>query len=66
MKKEVKPFSWIVKIFDCNAQKIKDYDILKYREDDIKKLKKKYTLRRVMRVLYAIAICPIEDLAKFA
>ena len=42
MKKEVKPFSWIVKIFDCNAQKIKDYDILKYREDDIKKLKKKY------------------------
>ena len=41
MKKEVKPFSWIVKNFDCNAQKIKDYDILKYREDDIKKLKKK-------------------------
>ena len=45
MKKEVKPFSWIVKIFDCNAQKIKDYDILKYREDDIKKLKKKYTTK---------------------
>ena len=45
MKKEVKPFSWIVKIFDCNAQKIKDYDILKYREDDIKKLRKKYTTK---------------------
>ena len=45
MKKEVKPFSWIVKNFDCNAQKIKDYDILKYQEDDIKKLKKKYTTK---------------------
>lgn len=45
MKKEVKPFSWIVKNFDCNAQKIKDYDILKYREDDIKKLKKKYATK---------------------
>ena len=45
MKKEVKPFSWIVKNFDCNAQKIKDYDILKYREDDVKKLKKKYATK---------------------
>ena len=41
MKKEVKPFSWKVKNFDCNRQIIKDYDILKYREDEIKKMKKK-------------------------
>lgn len=41
MRQEFKPMSWLVKNFDCNAQKIKDYDVLKYREDDIKKLKKK-------------------------
>ena len=41
MKKEFNPMSWIVKNFDCNTQKIKDYDVLKYREDFIKKLKKK-------------------------
>ena len=40
-KKEFKPLSWLVKNFDCNAQKIVDYDILKYRTDFIKKLKKK-------------------------
>lgn len=34
--------SWKVKVFDCNAQKIKDYDILKgHYKDFIKKLKKK-------------------------
>ena len=32
--------SWKVKRFDCNSQKIVDYDILKYREDFIKRLKK--------------------------
>lgn len=41
MKKEFKPLSWKVKNFDCNKQVIEDYDILKYREDFIKKLKKK-------------------------
>ena len=41
MKKEIKPLSWKVKNFDCNRQVIEDYDVLKYREDYIKKLKKK-------------------------
>ena len=41
MKQEHKPMTWLVKIFDQNAQKITDYDVLKYREDQIKKLKKK-------------------------
>ena len=41
MKREFKPLSWVVKNFDCNVQVIKDYDVLKYREDYIKKLKKK-------------------------
>lgn len=42
MKKEFKPLSWKVKNFDCNKQVIEDYDVLKYREAEIKKLKKKY------------------------
>ena len=38
--------SWKVKIFDCNAQKIKDYDILKgHYKDFVKKLKKKCATR---------------------
>lgn len=41
MKKEGKSLSYIVKVFDINAQKIVDYDVLKHREDFIKKLKKK-------------------------
>lgn len=41
MKKEFKPLGWLVKNFDCNRQVIEDYDILKYRENEIKKLKKK-------------------------
>ena len=41
MKQEFKPMTWIVKNFDQNTQKIIDYDVLKYREDQIKKLKKK-------------------------
>lgn len=41
MKTEFKPLSWKVKAFDVNNQVIEDYDILKYREDFIKKLKKK-------------------------
>lgn len=39
-KREFKPLSWLVTYHDCNADKIKDYDILKYRQDFIKKLKK--------------------------
>ena len=41
MKKEFKKLIWLVTYYDCNADKIKQYDILKYREDFIKKLKKK-------------------------
>jgi hypothetical protein len=41
MKQEFKPLSWLVKNFDVNRQVIEDYDVLKYREDLIKKLKKK-------------------------
>lgn len=41
MQQEYQPMTWIVKNFDQNAQKIIDYDVLKYRENDIKKLKKK-------------------------
>jgi hypothetical protein len=32
--------TWKVKIFDCNKQAIVDYDVLKYQEDFIKRLKK--------------------------
>ncbi len=45
MKKEVKPFSWLVKNFNINKQAIEDCDVLKYREDDIKKMKKKCTTK---------------------
>lgn len=41
MKQEFKPMSWLVKRFDINHQVIENYDVLKYREDFIKKLKKK-------------------------
>lgn len=45
MKKETQPLSWKVKNFCCNKQVIEDYDVLKYREDTIKKLKKKYAIK---------------------
>jgi hypothetical protein len=32
--------TWKVKRFDCNKQVIVDYDVLKYKEDFIKRLKK--------------------------
>lgn len=41
MKTEFKPLSWKVKNFDCNRQVIEDYNVLKYYENFIKKLKKK-------------------------
>ena len=40
-KREFKPLSWLVTYYDCNADKIKYYDVLKYREEFVKKLKKK-------------------------
>ena len=45
MKKEFKLMSWLVKNFNCNMQKIVDYDVLKYREDFVKRLKKKCTTK---------------------
>ena len=41
MKRIDTNFSWIVTNFNCNKQKIEKYDILRYREEEIKKLKKK-------------------------
>lgn len=42
MKKEFKSsLTWLVTYYDINADKIKYYNILKYKEDFIKKLKKK-------------------------
>ena len=40
MKQEFKPIPYPVKNFNCTKQVIEDYDVLKYREDQIKKLKK--------------------------
>lgn len=37
--------TWITKCFNFNENIIEDYDVLKHREDFIKKLKKKYTTR---------------------
>lgn len=37
----VNKLSWLVTYYDCNANRIRYYDIFKYREDFIKKLKKK-------------------------
>jgi hypothetical protein len=44
-KKEFKPLSWKVKNYLCNSNKIWDYDVLEYREEQIKKLKKKWTTK---------------------
>lgn len=40
-KREFKQLSWKVKNYFCNSNKVWDYDVLQYREDQIKKLKKK-------------------------
>lgn len=40
MKQEFKPMSWKVKNYCINSNKILDYNVLEYREDRIKKLKK--------------------------
>lgn len=41
MKKDFKSLSWKVKNYAINSNRIWDYDVLEYREDQIKKLKKK-------------------------
>lgn len=41
MNQEFKPLSWLVTYHDVSSDKIKYYDILKYRQDFIKQLKKK-------------------------
>ena len=41
MRRELKSLSWKVKNYLINENKIWDYDVLKYREDQIKQLKKK-------------------------
>ena len=40
-KKEFKPFEWMVLYHNFNSDKIEQYNVLKYREDDIKKMRKK-------------------------
>ena len=42
-KKNIRvPFRWTAKVFSFNGHSITDYNILEYREEDIKQLKKKY------------------------
>ena len=41
MKKENKPFSWVVINQNCRDNEIGEYDILKYREEEFKKMKRK-------------------------
>lgn len=45
MKKVRPPFTWLTLIHDFNAKTVKTHDVLAYREDLIKKLKKKYTTK---------------------
>lgn len=45
MIKDNTDFKWLVTNFNCNKQKIEKYDVLRYSEDDIKKLKKKCTTK---------------------
>jgi len=37
--------TWLVKYYNCNANVIEDYNVLKYRRADIKKAKKKYNTK---------------------
>ena len=41
-KREFKPLIWNVKNYFCNDNKLWDYNVLEYREKQIKRLKKKY------------------------
>lgn len=40
-KREFKPLTWLVMYHNFNSDKLELYDVLRYREDFIKKLKKK-------------------------
>ena len=40
-ERKMSKFNLFVKYYNCNANKIEDYDVLKRRESEIKKLKKK-------------------------
>ena len=44
-KKEFKPFIWNVMNYDCNRNVIKEYNILAYKEDPIKKMRKQYSTK---------------------
>jgi len=46
MSKVVRPpFTWPTLIHDFNAKTVRTYDVLAYREDRVKKLKKNYTTK---------------------
>lgn len=51
MKKEFKPMSWQVVNFNCNTQTIEYYDVLAYRDDYIKKMKKKCATKEEFAVV---------------
>lgn len=57
MIKDNPDFKWLVTNFDCNKQKIEKYNILRYREEDIKKLKKKYPKKRNLRKSLKLSVC---------
>ena len=65
MIKDNPDFKWLVTNFDCNKQKIEKYNILRYREEDIKKLKKKYpTKEEFEKEKFFEGCMPIEVMAK--
>lgn len=43
MKTIKRPFSWKAHLFNINSNKLVEHDVLKYRENLVKDLKKKYT-----------------------
>ena len=45
MTKTANSLVWVVKNFNCNCQLIEDYNVLAYKEGEIKKLKKKCASR---------------------
>jgi hypothetical protein len=45
MKLVKQPFTWKVYIFDINSNKLVEHDVLKYRENFVKELKKKCTTK---------------------
>lgn len=45
-KQKSEPLSWIVKKYDFNKNVIEDYNVFKYREDFVKKIKKEMPEQR--------------------